>query len=74
MAAIVNVDKMVSVRIGEETLRFHCAGKQKKLPCGRWVALNPVSRQAGIGISISEALRNLREKNQGYCGSFEIEE
>ena len=74
MAAIVNVDKMVSVRIGEETLRFHCAGKQKKLPCGRWVALNPVSRQAGIGKNISEALRNLREKNQGYCGSFEIEE
>jgi len=74
MATIVNIDSLVTLRIGEETLRFHCAGKQKKLPCGRWVALNPVSRQAGIGQGLSEALRNLREKTQGYCGSFEIEE
>lgn len=74
MATIVNIDKVVSVKIGEETLRFHCPGKQKKLPDGRWVALNPVSRQAGIGKNISEALRCLREKTPGSFGSFEIEE
>jgi hypothetical protein len=74
MATVMNIDKVVSVRIGEETLRFHCAGKQKKLPCGRWVALNPVSRQAGIGQGLSDALRCLREKTPGSFGSLEIEE
>jgi hypothetical protein len=74
MATIVNVNDTVSVKIGEETLRFHCPGKQKKLPDGRWVVLNPVTRQAGIGKNIPQALQNLREKTLGFFGSFEIGE
>jgi len=73
MAAILTIDKTVTVRIGEETLRFHCAGKQKKLGDGRWVVLNPANREAGIGQGLSEALRCLREKTPGFSGSFEIE-
>jgi hypothetical protein len=74
MATIVNIDSLVTLRIGEETLRFHCPGKQKRLDDGRWVVLNPVTRQAGIGESIPQALKNLREKNLGFFGSFEIGE
>ena len=74
MATIVNLGKTVTVKIGEETLQFHCPGKQKKLPDGRWVVLNPASRLAGIGGGIPDALRNLREKTPGAFGSFEIEE
>ena len=74
MSAIIDINANVVVHVGEETFRCFCPGRQIKLPDGRHVCLSPLAGTVGIGKSLPEALKNLREKSEGFFGTFEIEE